>query len=117
MAVNAAAHYQLRRVIADANRARQQQQAADLVIEQLERDEAELEAEWHEQQAEIAWSNRAVRDATRELNYGHESGSCNCFSCGTFKSEPAAVCTVCGDDPVSHNGDRHEFNRAHGYAA
>lgn len=39
-----------------------------------------------------------------------------CFVCGRFKRRPADVCDTCGDDPVSHHGDAHEFNRAYGYA-
>lgn len=37
----------------------------------------------------------------------------HCFSCGNFKSRPSADCSVCGDSPVSHNGDRFDFDRAY----
>lgn len=41
----------------------------------------------------------------------------NCGVCGRFKSAPADVCPYCGDAPLQHNGDAHEFNRAYGAPA
>lgn len=32
-----------------------------------------------------------------------------------FKSRPSAICTVCGDDPVSYNGSRVDYDLAHGW--
>lgn len=72
----------------------------------------------HEERSQLErHSSGAMSAGEAGARYGMNAGAFNCGSCGTFKSEPAAVCSQCGDDPVSHNGDRHEYNRAHGYGA
>lgn len=57
-----------------------------------------------------------MREAERTITYGMRTGPANCDICGKFKSRPSSVCGVCGNDPVTHNGDRREYDRAHGYA-
>ncbi len=68
--------------------------------------------------AEEAWARRLIREGVAATNYGHESGAHQCLSrtCSAWKSSPAAACPACGDEPVTHNGDPVELNRAHGYA-
>jgi hypothetical protein len=80
-------------------------------------DERELRKEWLAEQRERRSAARAIREGEASTHYGHERGAANCASCGRFKSAPAAICGACGDDPVSYNGNRAEFNRAHGRAA
>lgn len=62
-------------------------------------------------------ARHSIRVAEAERDYGHKRGAARCFSCNSFKSKPSAICGRCGDDPVTHNGDRREFDRAHGRAA
>lgn len=84
------------------------------------REAAELDAaaaEWLEAEALSRWAARTIREGEANATYGFARGAVNCTSCGCFKSEPAAVCSYCGDDPVSYNGSRVEFNRAYGRAA
>lgn len=60
----------------------------------------------------------AIRDALdrrRRASTGRRTFHCLSTSCGSFVSRPSAVCKVCGNDPVPHNGDRYEFDRAHGW--
>lgn len=74
------------------------------------------EQEYREQAREEAWARRQMREADRAVNYGMRTGAANCAVCAKFKPRPSSVCGSCGDDPVSHNGDRREYDRAHGYA-
>jgi hypothetical protein len=69
----------------------------------------------------LRWINRAALDEAWR-RYHFDDGRhprhvgrllAHCFQCGDFKSRPSSVCTRCGDDPVSHNGDRREFDRAY----
>ena len=39
----------------------------------------------------------------------------HCFSCGRLKPRASSRCDWCGDEPVTHNGDPREFDRAWGY--
>lgn len=66
---------------------------------------------------EEARARNSIRVGERQRNYGMAAGAVNCSSCGAFKSAPSARCTQCGDEPVTHNGDPREFDRAHGRAA
>ena len=63
-----------------------------------------------EAQLELAWERAQERKRRRG-----GPRRFNCFSCGRFKPRPSSVCRSCGDDPVSFNGDRREFDRAYGY--
>lgn len=38
-----------------------------------------------------------------------------CGSCGRIKSRPSDPCDFCGNDPVTHNGDAREYDRAMGW--
>ena len=71
------------------------------------------ELEQHVEHVELERAERRARREAREAEHGFITGI-PCFSCGKPKREPAEVCFTCGDDPVQHNGDRHEFNRAYG---
>ena len=82
------------------------------IYQVLERAERDLRAQYEDERAASYGLATAGPD-----NRGLASGSFPCQSCGKFKSDPAAVCGQCGDDPVTFNGDRREFNRAYGYAA
>jgi uncharacterized OB-fold protein len=46
-----------------------------------------------------------VRKLNRRRTYA------NCKSCGSFKSRPSSECPRCGDDPVTHNGNRRAYDR------
>lgn len=59
---------------------------------------------------------KLAKRAEVESRHGFASQA-NCGVCGRFKSAPADVCPYCGDAPLQHNGDRHEFNRAYGAVA
>ncbi len=78
---------------------------------------ASLVREHQERALEEQWARAEIVKQVAAANRGRDAGSFQCFSCKRFKSEPAAICGYCGDDPVSHNGDRHDFNRAYGYAS
>src|SRR5947207_2611023 len=65
---------------------------------------ADAKAEWEARERLERQSRKAMREGETGSRYGMESGAANCQSCGTFKSDPASVCSVCGDDPVSYNG-------------
>jgi hypothetical protein len=80
----------------------------------IEKVRADLEQ--HVEHVETDRQERRVKREHRESETGFAHG-CNCFTCGRFKTEPAQICDYCGDDPVQHNGDRHEFNRAYGAIA
>lgn len=58
--------------------------------------------------AEFVPGDRAVKLRLRRT-YAH----CLRKGCGSFKSRPSALCPKCGDDPVTHNGDRRAFDRAY----
>jgi hypothetical protein len=45
--------------------------------------------------------------------YGRQTAQCR--SCKKFKSRPSSVCGQCGDDPVTYNGDRRQYDLAHGW--
>lgn len=66
---------------------------------------------------EEAKARHSIRVGEAQRDYGHTSGAANCKICGCFKSTPSSVCGQCGDDPVTHHGDRREYDRAHGRAA
>ncbi len=69
--------------------------------------------------AQLAYERKqesAAKRAEAESRQGFASRA-NCGVCGRFKSEPAEICGHCGDAPLQHNGDRHEFNRAYGASA
>lgn len=70
----------------------------------------------YEDREHSARESRRLLKAVAEVERGLERRSFPCLSCGRFKSKPADRCDFCGDEPVSHNGDEHEFNRAYGYA-
>ena len=55
---------------------------------------------------------REGRRFERELRRGR-ARPVNCFVCGRFKPRPSSVCDFCGDDPVTHHGDRQAFDEAH----
>jgi rRNA maturation endonuclease Nob1 len=38
-----------------------------------------------------------------------------CKSCKKFIKRPSSVCGWCGNDPVSYNGDRRQYDLAHGW--
>ena len=65
---------------------------------------------------EEAWARRVMREDEAERARGLTRRSVNCFSCGRWKARPSAVCGSCGDDPVTHNGDRKRFDRGSGHA-
>jgi hypothetical protein len=62
--------------------------------------------------AEIAWLERETRKIEAEQRRGLGVKT-NCFVCGRFKPAPSAVCDFCGDDPVTHNGSRQDFDAAY----
>jgi hypothetical protein len=70
--------------------------------------QAQMREGWHV-------NGRARADAAEQAR-GFRTGSWPCASCNAFKSRPSAVCTECGDEPYSFNGDPRDFDRAHGYA-
>lgn len=83
------------------------------VYQLLDRAEKDLQAQELDRKA-ASWGMASAGPD----NYGVSSGSWPCFNrrCRKFKPRPSSVCGQCGDDPVTYNGDRMEFDRAHGYA-
>ena len=71
---------------------------------------------WRQRQLEEQLARREMREGERARTRGMRNGSFQCFSCGLRKPLPSSRCDQCGDDPVSHNGDPREFDRAWGYA-
>ena len=70
---------------------------------------------WREELLLERWGRRAMRDDEAARTRGLRTGSFQCLSCRRFKSLPSARCDYCGDDPVTHNGDPRDFDRAYGY--
>jgi hypothetical protein len=100
---------------AERRRSRLPERLAELRT-RLDPDTAQLREAWIDTERAEAYARKAVRDGEAQLHYGHPRGAANCFSCGHFKTSPAAVCGHCGDDPVTYGGDRRDFNRAYGRA-
>lgn len=68
---------------------------------------------------EFVYQRKQEKKAKRaevESRHGFASRA-NCGVCGRYKPAPADICPHCGDAPLQHNGDAHEFNRAYGMAA
>lgn len=65
------------------------------------------------------WRDREAKRAARELKRAGEAFASNiaCFSCGAPKQSPDERCYQCGDEPLPHNADAHDFNRAYGFAS
>lgn len=61
---------------------------------------------------QIDYMERRDRREERERRRGRPR-SVNCFVCGCFKSRPSSICTICGDEPGTHNGDPMQFDEAY----
>lgn len=76
-------------------------------VQKVLREAAKGEAEWE------AYQRSIVAGADADIRKDHEGiGRTHC-RCGCFKSRPSAVCSQCGDDPVTHNGSALEYDEAH----
>lgn len=68
-------------------------------------------------QREYETSNRRWTRLRQQLTRGdlrpRHRAKCGC--CSKFKPRPSSVCGSCGDDPVTHNGDRWMYDREHGF--
>lgn len=64
---------------------------------------------------EVADAIREALDRRRQTLKARRTFHCLSRSCGSFVSRPSAICKVCGNDPVTYNGDRLAFDRAHGW--
>lgn len=56
---------------------------------------------------------RQIREYTGQA--GRPRVAAKCQVCGVMKQRPSSICQKCGDDPVTYNGDRYEYDRAHGW--
>jgi hypothetical protein len=64
---------------------------------------------------DVAEAIRSALDRRRQQLKRRRTFHCLSRSCGSFVSRPSAICSVCGNDPVTYNGDRLAFDRAHGW--
>jgi hypothetical protein len=74
------------------------------------------EAEAGEAEAELAGrilERQAAADMKASLHgLGFTAADRQCGVCHRFKSAPSAVCDYCGDDPVTWNAERRDYDAA-----
>lgn len=75
------------------------------VLREAARDHAETEAVRARLARQVAVDERESRRGLAVKR--------NCFVCGRMKPAPSSVCDYCGDDPVTHNGSRQDFDAAY----
>jgi transcriptional regulator with XRE-family HTH domain len=78
------------------------------VIREAER--GELEDELYAARAETQ-ARKDERAALAGLQFTPRDRQCGV--CNRFKSAPSSVCDYCGDDPVTHNGERRDYDAAY----